>query len=205
MGHQFIIKDLCKMEFMMGLGFAVAGAIKADAHQHVRVKLAELINFTEFLKSSLITCETQATESGFGTLVPAGGPVMSVRLMFLEHFKRSCEIIQIISAGGLFMLPSFAEFDGERRPDVERFYQAANLDSRSRIKLFRLAYDAAGSSFSGRQQLYERFFAANPVRAADRLYDQYDKAPHIRRIHDMLSDMEDGMNKGPDGPAFTKG
>ncbi len=202
MGHQFIIKDLSKMEFMMGLGFAIAEAIKADAHQHVRGKLAELINFTEFLNACLIACEAQATESAYGTLLPAAGPVLAVRLMFVEHFKRACEIIQIIGAGGLFMLPSFAEFDGARGADVDRYYQAANLDSRSRIKLFRLAYDAALSSFSGRQQLYERFFAADPVRAADRLYEQYDKTPHIQRIHGLLDDLEARISDAPDGPAF---
>ena len=33
--------------------------------------------------------------------------------------------------------------------DVEKYFQAANADSRTRIKLFRLAFDAAVSSFAG--------------------------------------------------------
>lgn len=58
------------------------------------------------------------------------------------------------------------------------------------------------SSCSGRQQLYEPFFAADPVRTADRLYEQYDKARHIQRIHDLLDDLEARMLDAPDGPAF---
>jgi 4-hydroxyphenylacetate 3-monooxygenase len=74
--------------------------------------------------------------------------------------------------------------------DVETYFQAANADSRYRIKLFRLAFDAAVSSFSGRQQLYERYYSGDPVRLAATLYDIYDKAPHVDRIANLLDDLE---------------
>ena len=63
-------------------------------------------------------------------------------------------------------------------------------DARNRIKLFRLAYDAAMSGFSGRQQLYERYFAGDPVRAAGGLYHAYDKQPHVDRIWKLLDRFE---------------
>lgn len=125
------------MLYSGGPGSPLAHAIKADAYQHVRGKLAELINFTELPNARLIACEAQATVTDFGTMLPAVGPVMAVRRMFFEHFQRACEIIRIIGAGGLFMLCSFAEFDGARGADVERYYQAVNTDARSRVKLFR--------------------------------------------------------------------
>jgi 4-hydroxyphenylacetate 3-monooxygenase len=74
--------------------------------------------------------------------------------------------------------------------DVETYFQAANADSRYRIKLFRLAFDAAVSSFSGRQQLYERYYSGDPVRLAGTLYEIYDKAPHVDRIAELLDDLE---------------
>jgi len=80
--------------------------------------------------------------------------------------------------------------------DVETYYQAAGADSRARIKLFRLAYDAAMSSFSGRQQLYERYFAGDPVRAAGFLYERTEKEPHIERIWRILDEMEAGRGSG---------
>ena len=73
---------------------------------------------------------------------------------------------------------------------MNTYYQAANADSRSRIKLFRLAFDAALSSFSGRQQLYERYFAGDPVRSAGGLYHAYDKEPHVERIWTLLDRFE---------------
>jgi 4-hydroxyphenylacetate 3-monooxygenase len=56
--------------------------------------------------------------------------------------------------------------------------------------LFRLAFDAAVSSFSGRQQLYERYYSGDPVRLAGTLYGLYDKDTHIDRIAAMLDALE---------------
>ena len=70
------------------------------------------------------------------------------------------------------------------------YFQAANADAKTRIKLFRLAFDAAVSSFSGRQQLYERYYSGDPVRLAGTLYNLYDKDTHIDRIFGLLDDLE---------------
>jgi len=62
--------------------------------------------------------------------------------------------------------------------------------SKTRIKLFRLAFDTAVSSFAGRQQLYERYYSGDPVRLAGTLYGLYEKDTHIDRIFGLLDDLE---------------
>jgi len=84
---------------------------------------------------------------------------------------------------------------------VETYFQAANLDSRSRIKLFRLAFDAAVSSFAGRQQLYERYYSGDPVRLAGMLYQLYDRDSHMARIWALLDDLEKRQTNDPGGPS----
>lgn len=190
MAHQFVTKDLAKAEFMMALAFALVRTTKVDEFQHIQGGLAELINHTEVIRSCLVAAETEAALSPYGIVMPANGPLAAMRFMFPSMFQRACEIIQTIGAGGLVMVPSFGEIDGPLAADVERYYQAANADSRTRIKLFRLAYDAVLSSFSGRQQLYERYFAGDLVRAAGGLYRAYDKEPHVRRIAELLDRFE---------------
>jgi 4-hydroxyphenylacetate 3-monooxygenase len=106
-----------------------------------------------------------------------------------------CEIIQILGAGGLVAVPSYAELGGPLRREVETYFQAANADSRHRIKLFRLAFDAAVSSFAGRQQLYERYYSGDPVRLAATLYDIYDKNAYVTRITELLDDLESRQNE----------
>jgi 4-hydroxyphenylacetate 3-monooxygenase len=161
-----------------------------DEFQHIQNALAELITHTETVRACVIASEAEATMSPVGILMPAAGPLEAMRFMFPQMFRRACEIIQLVGAGGLFMVPSFAELDGPLAADVGNFYQAANADARERIKLFRLAFDAAVSSFSGRQQLYERYFAGDPVRAMGGLYHGSDKAPYVARIKAILDRFE---------------
>lgn len=188
--HQFSTKNLAKAEFMMALAFAIARSTKIDAHLHVQGMLAEMIETTELVRACLRASEVDAAPNAHGFMTPAAMPLWTVRMMFPKLFIRMCEIIQILGAGGLVAVPSYAELSGPMAKDVETYFQAANADSRYRIKLFRLAFDAAVSSFSGRQQLYERYYSGDPVRLAGTLYEIYDKNPHVDRIGQLLDDLE---------------
>ena len=189
--HQTSTKNLAKAEFMMALGFAIARSTNIDAHLHVQGMLAELITHTEFVRSCIRASEADAAPSPpSGLMTPAEMPLWTVRMMFPKMFVRACEIIQTLGAGGLVAVPSYAELGGPAASDVEMYAQAANADAPSRVKLFRLAFDAAVSSFSGRQQLYERYYSGDPVRLAGALYTLYGKDAPIARIHQMLDELE---------------
>ena len=188
--HQTSTKNLAKSEFMMALGFAIAKSTNIDQHLHVQGLLAELIQTAEFVRSCIRASEADAAIGPSGLMTPATMPLWTVRMMFPKMFIRGCEIIQILGAGGLVSVPSYAELSGPAAADVLGFAQAANADAPTRVKLFRLAYDTAVSSFSGRQQLYERYYSGDPVRLAGAWYAMYDKDPHINRIHSMLDDIE---------------
>jgi len=198
--HQFSTKNLAKAEFMMGLGFAVAKSTNIDQHLHVQNMLAELIQFTEFCRACLRASEADAAPNAQGVMTPAAMPLWTVRMMFPRMFVRMCEIIQLLGAGGLVAVPSYAELGGPAAADVTTYFQAANADAATRIKLFRLAFDAAVSSFSGRQQLYERYYSGDPVRLAGTLYGLYDKDTHIDRIIGMLDDLEARQREDGRGP-----
>jgi 4-hydroxyphenylacetate 3-monooxygenase len=200
--HQFCTKNLAKAEFMMAVAFAMARATKIDAHLHVQGMLAELIQFSEFVRACLRASEVDAKAGANGVYTPSAMPLWTVRMMFPKMFIRMCEIIQTLGAGGLVAVPSYAELSGPAAKDVETYFQAAGADSRYRIKLFRLAFDAAVSSFSGRQQLYERYYSGDPVRLAGTLYEIYDKNPHVDRIATLLDDLEKRQNQPGDGLAF---
>ena len=58
--------------------------------------------------------------------------------------------------------------------------------SRERVKLFRLAWDIACSAFGGRQVLYERFFAGDPLSRSQSLYKLYPKDRLMERIWKFL-------------------
>src|SRR6185312_13394009 len=183
-------KNLAKSEFMMALGFSIAKSTNIDQHLHVQGMLAELIQFTEFTRACLRASEADATPNNAGIMTPAAMPLWTVRMMFPKMFIRMCEIIQTLGAGGLVAVPSYAETASPVWGDVEKYFQSANSDSRSRIRLFRLAFDAAVSSFAGRQQLYERYYSGDPVRLAGTLYSIYDRDGYIDRISRLLDNLE---------------
>jgi 4-hydroxyphenylacetate 3-monooxygenase len=200
--HQFSTKNLAKAEFMMALGFSIARSTNIDSHLHVQGMLAELIQFTEFVRSCLRASEVDAAPSATGIMTPASMPLWTIRMMFPKMFIRMCEIIQTLGAGGLVAVPSYAELKGPVAADVATYFQSANADSATRIKLFRLAFDAAVSSFSGRQQLYERYYSGDPVRLAGTLYALYDKDSYMDRITGLLDDLEARQNRDGKVPAF---
>jgi len=188
--HQFSTKDWAKAEFMRDLAIALARSTNVDTFQHIQNMLGELIHTVELVRSCLVTAELEAIPGPGGTVVPRREPLQTVKFLFPPRFRRACEIIQIIGAGGLFMVPSFAMLERELAPEVERYFQAANVDARERIRLFRLACDAALTSFSGRQQLYERYFAGDPVRAQAAYANAFDKGRSIARITGLLDRWE---------------
>jgi 4-hydroxyphenylacetate 3-monooxygenase len=189
--HQTATKNLAKAEFMFALGAALARSTNIDAHLHVQGMLAELIQHAEFVRAAIRASEADAAVSpASGLMTPAEMPLWTVRMMFPNMFVRACEIIQLLGAGGLVSVPSYAELSGPAAEDVATYAQAANADAPTRVKLFRLAFDTAVSSFSGRQQLYERYYSGDPVRLAGALYALYDKDAPIARIHAMLDELE---------------
>ena len=200
--HQFSTKNLAKAEFMMGLAFSIAKSTNIDQHLHVQGMLAELIQYTEFVRACLRAAEADAKPNAAGFMTPAAMPLWTVRMMFPNMFIRMCEIIQTLGAGGLVAVPSYAETTSPVWSDVEKYFQAANVDSKTRIKLFRLAFDAAISSFSGRQQLYERYYSGDPVRLAGTLYSIYDRDTYMDRISRLLDDLETRQLPGPNNPGF---
>ena len=189
--HQTSTKNLAKAEFMMALGlrdraldqYRRASACPGDAR---RTDPARRIRARLHPRQR----GRRRVSPASGLMTPAEMPLWTVRMMFPKMFIRACEIIQTLGAGGLVAVPSYAELAGPAAADVETYAQAANADAPTRVKLFRLAFDAAVSSFSGRQQLYERYYSGDPVRLAGALYALYDKDAPVARIHQMLDDLE---------------
>ena len=71
--------------------------------------------------------------------------------------------------------------------DIARFFQGATIGGKERIRLFRLAWDIACSSFGGRQVLYERFFAGDFYRNVAAHYANHNKAPYRQMVQSLLN------------------
>ncbi|MGH8893606.1 MAG: 4-hydroxyphenylacetate 3-hydroxylase C-terminal domain-containing protein, partial [Actinomycetes bacterium] len=171
--HQFAVKNLAKAEFVLGVALNVTESVGTNGFQQVQNQLAEMINTVEFVRSALRASEADCLPGPNGTVLPNPQPLWTVRTMFPDMYQRLIQILQTLGASGLVATPSVAELEGDRRPDIMQYYQAASLPGDRRIELFRLAWDLACSSFAGRQQLYERYFSGDPWRLMMTRYQTY--------------------------------
>lgn len=194
MTHQVIVKNMAKAEFILGVVSLIVDTIGIEQFQHVQEKVAEVIIALETMKAFLVASEANATMNRWGVMTPDWTPLNVARNTFPKVYPRLVEIVQQLAAGGLMAIPSETDFKNESlRPDIDRYFQARNTTAFERTRLFRLAWDAAISTFGNRQVLYERFFFGDPVRMAGALYQSYDKEGAKRRIRDLLDETPDPL------------
>ncbi len=190
---QSTVRSLAKAEFYRDLAYTIVNTTNTDGFINVQNLLSELMTSVEIVRSVIVAAHAEAKLVN-GIMSPNAAPYAALRLRYPDMYQRMCEIIRILGAGGLVAVPSYAEFDSDDTKEfVEKYFQSANGDSRTRTKLFRLAYDASISSFAGRQQLYERYYSGDPVRAAAIMYNMADKEPGINRIWEFLDEYEKSL------------
>jgi 4-hydroxyphenylacetate 3-monooxygenase len=186
MSHQATIREIAKAEFVLGLVTLIAETIGADQFPHVQEKIADIIMTVETMKAFLTTSEANAKVNKWGIIAPDYTPLNSARNLWPRIAPTLVTVIKQVSASGLMAIPPEEVMSSPMRPDVDKYYQAKLADAEERIRLFKLAWDVAGSSFGGRQELYERFFFGDPVRMACAYYGWYNKEPYKERVKEFL-------------------
>ncbi len=178
--HQFAVKNLAKAEFLLGVALNMSEAVGINGFQHVQNYIHEMINTVELVRSCIRASEADCVPGPNGTVLPNDQPLLTVRTLFPQLYPRLVEVIQILGASGLVMVPSCEELNGARAEDVARYYQGANVQADKRIQLFRIAWDVSCSSFAGRQTLYERYFSGDPWRIAMMRYQSYPRQQELK-------------------------
>jgi 4-hydroxyphenylacetate 3-monooxygenase len=186
MAHQATVRETAKAEFVAGLVTLVAETIGADQFPQVQERISEILLTVETMKSFIIASEANAKVNRWGLMTPDYVPINSARNLWPRVAPNLATVLKQIGASGLMAIPPEEILDSPAKQDVAKYYQAKLADGVERIRLFKLAWDVAGSSFGGRQDLYERFFFGDPVRMASAYYAWYDKEPYKQRVRDML-------------------
>ncbi len=202
MAHQVVTKNVAKTEFVLGVICLIVDAIAIEQFQHVQEKVAEVIQYLEAMRAFLRASEADAAIDRWGVMTPAWPPLDAARNMYTRMYPRMMEIIHQLGASGLMAIPSSADLAGPQGATIDKYYEAARLGARDRIRLFRLAWDLALSAFGSRQALYERFFFGDPVRMAGAMFTGYDKAPYMERVRAFLTrdDVEAGRTPAAGRP-----
>jgi 4-hydroxyphenylacetate 3-monooxygenase len=184
--HQGAAKNLAKCEFVLGVALLVTQTLGNTQLPHAEERLGELMLHTELIRACMRAAEADAALDEWGVMCPAQLPVESSRNLFMTAYPRMVEILQLLGSSSFMIIPSEADFRGPLAPAIEQYLATDAATARDRVKLFRLAWDVAGSAFGSRQVLYERFFASDPLTRARILNALYPKREVMERVLDFL-------------------
>lgn len=186
MTHQVVARTTAKSEFFLGLVSELAASIGIDGFSHIQEDVTEIAVAVETGKAFLRAAEADAAVNEYGVMTPAWQPLNAARNWYPRASQRFPAIVRKFGASGLMGLPTEGDLHGAAAADIETYLQSKNQTGPERVRLFRLAFDAAVSSFAGRQALYEYYFFGDPVRMAGAFVDSYDDAPARERVRDFL-------------------
>jgi 4-hydroxyphenylacetate 3-monooxygenase len=172
--QQVAVKDIAKLEFILGVTRKVVDAINIGMHAHVQEKVSEIVDTLEMVRALLRAAEADAGPGYGDGIWPAEQPWIVLRHWFPDAYVRVIWILEQLCASGLMLTPTEADVRGPNAEAIARFYQSAGLPADERIRLFRLAWDLTGTQFGSRQALYERFFNGDVVRLRQARFQSYD-------------------------------
>ncbi|MFC5448577.1 4-hydroxyphenylacetate 3-hydroxylase family protein [Paenibacillus aestuarii] len=174
--HQNVVRYVAKLEFITGVTFAVAEAIGVSGFLHIQEKLGELLTQIDSIKALVIASEAQAKVDANGVLIPELSYIHTARNIGTKFYPRAVEILQQVGGGGFVQIPSSIEdFYGTISGLMNQYFEGATVSAEKKVQLFKLAWDLVGSPLGSRHELYERFYAGDPVRGYANQYLMFDK------------------------------
>ena len=153
-----------KLEFIVGILSKALRATGAENFRGVQVMLGEVISWRNLMWSLTETMARVPQDWSNGAVLPNMTAATTFRVFSSEALPAIKAIIEKIVASGLIYLPSSAM--DLKNPDIEKYLKqyvrgSNGTDYVERIKIMKLLWDAMGTEFGGRHELYERNYAGN--------------------------------------------
>ncbi len=190
--QQVAVKNIAKLDFMLGITYKIADAIGINVYSHVQEKISEIVDIRATVNSYMRAAEADAGPyHGLG-IWPAAEPWHAMRHWFPDAHTRIVWIIEQLSASGLMLTPTERDVEGPIADLIAKYYQGASVEAEDRVRLFRLAWDLVGTQFGSRQALYERFFNGDVVILRQRRYAGYDYSEALASVDRFFEMATDG-------------
>ena len=139
-------------------------AAGSDEFRGNQAMLGEIIAWRHLFWSLTEAMAMNPTEWVNGAVLPNYQSGSSYRVFAGDAYGRVKEIVEKIVASSLIYLPSSAK--DFKNPAIDRYLAryvrgSYGIDYKERIKIMKLLWDAIGTEFGGRHELYERNYAGN--------------------------------------------
>jgi 4-hydroxyphenylacetate 3-monooxygenase len=153
-----------KMDFLAGLLLKAVEATGAKDFRGVQASVGEVLAWRNLFWGLTDAMARTTTPWTPGYVLPNLDYGLAYRVMASLAYPKIKEIIENTLASALIYLPSSAlDFKvPELRPYLDQFVRGSNgYTAEDRVKLMKLMWDAIGSEFGGRHELYERNYFGN--------------------------------------------
>lgn len=192
--HQTMIRARVKLEFAWGLGRRMAETLNATDPATLQM-LGEIWTYAEFARGAMVAAEAEAHDYGNGFWAPDVRPLYALRCSLPGWFPRVNEIIRQIGAHFMLATPRAAQFaDPDLRPLLDTYLPGAGgsgADAERRARVFRLAWDFAGSALGSRNEQYERFYLGSAGRSLQRAHTIVDTTRADALVDRFLNEPEE--------------
>ncbi|MFZ2469927.1 MAG: 4-hydroxyphenylacetate 3-hydroxylase N-terminal domain-containing protein, partial [Parvibaculum sedimenti] len=177
--QQTCIRAAVKLEFAYELCTRMAQATNADKRPDTAALLGEIWAYSQLTRSAIAAAEAGAHDWGNGAFFPDDRPFRATRAMMPGWMVKANDAIKTIGSHNLLATPSLDAIDNPEIGHLIKTYMPGSngMSARERAKLFRTAWDFAGSALGGRVELYERFYLASAPRnfALDHMFAQMER------------------------------
>ncbi len=190
--QQTMVRAATKLEFAWGLATAMAEAI-GDKSPNAQQLLGELWSYAELARSAVQAAEDHPKEWSNGCWFPDAAPLSALRATMPFWMPRANEIIKLLGSHNLLATPTWAMMrNPELRPYIDKYLHGAHgVDAERRVRLFRLAWDYAGTALASRVELYERFYLTSGQRNQQRAQANADRTQAMRLVERFLNEAVD--------------
>ena len=156
-GLQSATRLAVKLDLIAGLLLKATEATGVEQFRGVQVNIGEVLTWRHlFWTLSDAMASTSVPHNG--VVIPKIEHMMAHRMLMSTAYPRVKEIVSQLVASGLIFHPSGAkDFQTpELRPYLDKYMRGSNSDASERAKLMKTLWDAMGTEFGGRHELYER-------------------------------------------------
>ncbi len=153
-----------KLDFIAGLLYKAARATGVEAFRGVQAQIGEVIGWRNLFWSLTDAMAFNPEPWVDGAVLPNSRGSASYRLFMTEAYPQIRNIVEKVIASGLIYLPSNAR--DFKNPDIDKYLAkyvrgSNGIDYKARIKIMKLLWDAIGSEFGARHELYEMNYSGS--------------------------------------------
>lgn len=152
-----------KLDFIAGLTMKALDVTGASQFRGVQARLGEILTYRNLFWALTEAMARDPMPWVDGYVLPNLWAGLTYRVLAPEVYPKIKDIIERDLASALIYLPSHAkDFQNPQiRRYLDQYVRGNGVDAVTRVKIMKALWDAVGTEFGGRHELYERNYAGN--------------------------------------------